>query len=233
MIDYGLAKKYMDNNMKHVVYSDGKNLTGTVRYASINMHVGIIPTRRDDLESLGYMLIYFLQGRLPWQGIQAQTKDVKYQKIAQSKISSAVPNLIKGFPREFGIYLEYCRSLLFDEVPDYVYLKKLFVDLFFQNNYVFDFDWDWMSHKLEIITETNEPKVKPLNHLDQYDPWFNVGHVSLLLNEKEVKCNSGLIESRNGFQKQSTNNHTNSTNNIKRILHNTNNTNNTKREIGQ
>lgn len=127
LIDFGLAKKYRDPNTRlHIQYREDKNLTGTARYASINAHLGIEQSRRDDMESLGYVMMYFNRGVLPWQGMKANNKTQKYEKISEKKMSTPIEVLCKGFPAEFSMYLNYCRSLRFDEQPDYMYLRQLF-----------------------------------------------------------------------------------------------------------
>jgi serine/threonine protein kinase len=94
-----LAKRYQDQKTRvHIPYKDHKNLTGTARYASVNTHQGIEQSRRDDLESLGYVLMYFNRGSLPWQGLKAATKRQKYEKIAEKKMSTSVEELCRGFP---------------------------------------------------------------------------------------------------------------------------------------
>jgi len=144
VIDFGLAKKYRDTRTyQHIPYRENKNLTGTARYASINTHLGIEQSRRDDLESLGYVLLYFIRGFLPWQGLKAVTKKQKYERISDRKISTAPDVLCKGYPSEFAIYLNYIRSLRFDEQPDYSYLRKLFRDLFIKQGYKYDAIFDW------------------------------------------------------------------------------------------
>merc|ERR1739848_476830 len=120
-----------------------KSLTGTARYASINTHLAIEQSRRDDLESCGYVLMYFNRGSLPWQGLKAQTKKEKYNKIAEKKMSTPVEILCKHFPTEFATYLNYCRALRFDDKPDYAYLRRLFRDLFFRQGYAADYRFDW------------------------------------------------------------------------------------------
>jgi len=144
MIDYGLAKKYRDPKSHiHIPYRENKNLTGTARYASINTHLGIEQSRRDDLESLGYVLMYFLRGSLPWQGLKAATKKQKYEKISEKKMATPTETLCKGFPTEFVVYFQYTRSLRFDDKPDYSYLRKLFRDLFVREGFVWDYVFDW------------------------------------------------------------------------------------------
>ncbi|KAL1922753.1 uncharacterized protein VTP21DRAFT_9129 [Calcarisporiella thermophila] len=150
VIDFGLAKRYRDPKTHlHIPYRENKNLTGTARYASINTHLGVEQSRRDDLESLGYVLMYFLRGSLPWQGLKATTKKQKYDRIMEKKMTTPAEVLCRGFPNEFVIYLNYARSLRFDDKPDYSYLRKLFRDLFVREGFQYDYVFDWTVMKLE------------------------------------------------------------------------------------
>lgn len=155
LIDYGLAKKYRDSRSKrHLPYREDKNVKGKARYASINAHLGIEQSRRDDMESLGYVLMYFNRSSLPWQGLKAATKKQKYEKISEKKMSTPVEVLCKGFPAEFAMYLNYCRGLRFEEGPDYMYLRQLFRILFRTLNYQYDyiFDWTMLKQKAAQVT---------------------------------------------------------------------------------
>ncbi|XP_046990226.1 casein kinase I isoform X1 [Schistocerca americana] len=144
IIDFGLAKKYRDGRShQHIPYRENKNLTGTARYASINTHLGIEQSRRDDLESLGYVLMYFNRGSLPWQGLKAANKRQKYERISEKKMSTSIDELCKGYPAEFHAYLNYCRSLRFEERPDYSYLRQLFRTLFHRQGFTYDYVFDW------------------------------------------------------------------------------------------
>ncbi|CAG0896924.1 unnamed protein product [Cyprideis torosa] len=143
IIDFGLAKRYRDSRQLHIPYRENKNLTGTARYASVNTHLGIEQSRRDDLESLGYVLMYFNRGHLPWQGLKAATKRQKYERISEKKMKTPVEELCRGCPAEFAMYLQYCRCLKFDEKPDYPYLRQLFRKLFHTNGYTYDYVFDW------------------------------------------------------------------------------------------
>jgi len=162
IIDFGLAKKYRDpRSHQHIPYRENKNLTGTARYASINTHIGIEQSRRDDLESLGYVLMYFIRGALPWQGLKANTKKQKYERIMDRKMSTSTEQLCKGYATEFRSYFEYCRSLRFEDRPDYAYLKRLFKELFYRKGFQYDNMFDWTVLNLQQ-ERSRAPPERPL-----------------------------------------------------------------------
>jgi len=173
VIDFGLAKRYRDpRTHRHIPYVEGKSLTGTARYASINTHLGIEQSRRDDLESLGYVLMYFNRGQLPWQGLKANTKKEKYNRIAEKKMSTPVEILCKHFPTEFATYLNYCRALRFDDKPDYAYLRRLFRDLFFRQGYAADYRFDWtvLNYKHDKVKNSKKSRKNNGNGNNQQKP---------------------------------------------------------------
>lgn len=132
-------------------------MRGTARYVSLNTHLGIEQSRRDDLEALGYVLTYFLRGSLPWQGLQAGNRKQKYEKISEKKVSTSFEALCQGYPTEFISYFKYCRSLRFDDKPSYAHLKEIFRDLFIREGFQFDNVFDWTILKYQQSQLSNPP----------------------------------------------------------------------------
>jgi len=145
MVDFGMAKQYRDPKTKqHIPYRERKSLSGTARYMSINTHLGREQSRRDDLESLGHVFMYFLRGSLPWQGLKAATHKQKYEKIGEKKQTTPIKDLCEGYPEEFAIYLNYVRKLGFEETPDYDFLRDLFSKVLKNQGEIEDGVFDWM-----------------------------------------------------------------------------------------
>lgn len=128
IIDFGLSYQYRDPETNiHIPYRDNLPLIGTARYASVNAHMGIEHSRRDDIESLAYILIYFMRGHLPWEGITIAKK--RQAVIGKKKLTITPEVLCEGLPAEFQLFLQYARSLGFSERPNYQYLRDLFSNL--------------------------------------------------------------------------------------------------------
>jgi serine/threonine protein kinase len=120
IVDYGLAKRFYDTKTKtHIPYRNDKSLTGTARYASIHAHLGEELSRRDDLEAVGFVMLYFFKGQLPWQNLPAFSKSEKYRKIKETKVSTSLEDLCVNCPPEFLAYMKHCRNLGFEDKPDY------------------------------------------------------------------------------------------------------------------
>jgi len=150
IIDFGLAKSYYDTNtQQHISCVWRGSLTGTAAYASINAQLGMEQSRRDDLESLGFALIYFALGSLPWQRLKAKTRQEFHSKVMQKKMNTPVEILCRCLPKEFATYVNYTRNLAFIEKPDYNSLRQSFRKLFIRkecsdNNL---FDWTVLANK--------------------------------------------------------------------------------------
>lgn len=130
LIDFGLSRLFTDpKTRQHIPFKESKSLIGTARYASASNHAGLEQGRRDDLESLAYILIYILKGRLPWQGIKEKNKYARYGMIGEYKRTEPIRSLCKGLPDEIGDLLEYSRSLRFDEAPNFTFLISIFAEL--------------------------------------------------------------------------------------------------------
>jgi len=143
LIDFGLSKRYWVNG-SHIGGSGNYSLTGTARYASINALKGYQQSRRDDLEAIGHMLLYFLRGTLPWSGLAANSQKEKYARICEKKERTPLKTLCDGFPSCFETYLTYCRGLAFTQRPDYDMLFNLFRDTREEMGPLKDYDLQWM-----------------------------------------------------------------------------------------
>lgn len=145
VIDFGLAKRYRERkSKKHASYGDGRSFIGTARFASLNAHRGVEQSRRDDLEAVGHVLIYFLRGGLPWQGFKSENRQKMYERIYDIKNSTSIETLCDGIPTEFATYLNYCRELGFADEPDYDYLRGLFLEVLNSQGLDNDGLFDWI-----------------------------------------------------------------------------------------
>lgn len=145
MIDFGTARPWRDSATKqHIPYREGRPLTGTAQYISLNANLGREQSRRDDLESLGHVLLYFLRGGLPWQGLEAATNKQKYEVIGEKKKATSLAELCAGLPNEMTTYMEYVRGLRFEDTPDYNYLRQLFTEMMRNARELDDGMMDWM-----------------------------------------------------------------------------------------
>lgn len=123
IIDFGLCKRVVDTRTgEHIHHRTGKQMSGTPRYVSLRTHDGEEQSRRDDIEALGYMLVYLVKGRLPWQGLPSKHN---YISIANTKKSTNLMDLCEGLPHAFQKTIEYARGLSFPAMPDYAYLRSL------------------------------------------------------------------------------------------------------------
>ena len=164
LIDFGLCKKYRSSKTKkHYPYVQGKGLIGNVRYSSLNALEGKSQSRRDDLESLGYVLIYLCLGKLPWQGKISNSKEDKYYKIKEIKKNITPAELCETLPKQFEMYMKYVKNLKYEENPNYSYLKGLFLNVLKNNNWEFDYYYDW-----DQKTLTNEEVISINNSLSSY-----------------------------------------------------------------
>jgi len=168
IIDFGLSKDYIcPETGKHYEFSDNKRFVGTPRYASLNTHLGYKQSRRDDVESIIYVLIYFIKGELPWQGVKAKTKSEKKEKIKKKKKTTSVEKLCEGIPFEFVEMLTHVKSLEFKQTPDYDLYRKLLNQTYEKYKQFTNFIWDWEALFLKTqefpqLLNTNRTKYEKL-----------------------------------------------------------------------
>ena len=189
--DFGLCKKYRDKNGKHIPFIDGKSLTGTARYASIYSHLGYEQSRRDDLESLAYSLIYFSRGSLPWMGIKTKNKKEKYNKIMKIKIGSTIDFLCGKLPKEFIDFMQYIKSLQFEDKPNYQYLKTLLGKMYDKNNFTYDMIFDFT----DILIKKENGEIKGINEKEE-EKEENNNIIGADKNKPEIKEEDKKIEDK-------------------------------------
>ena len=176
ILDFGLAKKYRSSRtLIQCPYIKKKKLTGTARYASIHALEAYEQSRRDDLESVGYVLMYFLRGNLPWQGLKVRSKEDRYKKILERKKETSSEDLCKNYPHEFFEYVDYTRNLEYEENPDYDFLRQKFKDVLKGLNEEMDYIYDWTTStdlkkrankKKEVVSEYDSDENKNNNEKD-------------------------------------------------------------------
>lgn len=158
LIDFGLIKKYTDCKGNHIPYKEGKSFVGTSRYASINTHLGYEQSRRDDLESFVYMMIYFCRGSLPWQGVKAKSQKDKCAKIMDIKIGVTIEDLCVGVSSKFGEILQYVQGMQFEERPDYKKIKRIIKNIYDKDINVQELDWNQKTVDIFSYNETKNEK---------------------------------------------------------------------------
>jgi serine/threonine protein kinase len=195
ILDFGLSKKYWSSRQnKHIPFCKNKKLTGTARYASINALSGYEQGRRDDLESIGYIIMYFVRGSLPWQGLKVNNKEDRYKKIRDKKRATSSKELCDGFPKELENFVSYTRKLEFMEVPDYNYLRDLLKRVINHEYKAIDFFYDWC---------TTKPNIKSNDIIFRNNYNIKYDEDSLWLNRKYCK---GELNNENSNNKNKTGN---------------------------
>ncbi|CAD8074060.1 unnamed protein product [Paramecium sonneborni] len=187
LIDFGLSKYYRMTDGRHIEFTQKTGVIGTARYASINTLQWMEQSRRDDLESLGYMLIYFMKGELPWSNIKALDKEDKYEQILQIKMGLPLNQLCLNLPKCFIHYFQHVKSLLFQQQPNYSHLRNLFEKQLLEYDHQL---YDWEIKLIEkqqyeelLIDPNSIPDIKQQNELDQVPPVDEEGQIFRLKQE--------------------------------------------------
>ena len=150
IIDFGLSKKYRSKKGKHIKFSISNNIIGTPRYCSYNALRGAEQSRRDDLESLFYVILYFFRGSVPWQNLKIKSRNERFKKINEIKKKINYKILCKDLPKEFLDFANYIKHLNFEEEPNYKYMQKLFYLILLKIKEENDDNFSWINSNLVI-----------------------------------------------------------------------------------
>ena len=218
LIDFGLSKKYRSSTTnKHIRFGFTGKLTGTVRFASANALRGGEQSRRDDIESIGYMLVYFLKKKLPWQGVTGRKKMERYLKIYKMKKNTSPEELCSGLFPEMVEYVSYSKKLEFEQEPDYNYLRRLFSKMIKRVNNTKDqlvFSW---------IRLADMPNLKnPINPASRRDSPQSRIYKKIKSNLEKERNLSSDSDSKNGSYQQVYTQATVPTSNLKTVDSNNN-----------
>ena len=171
LIDFGLAKKYINpSDNKHIPFKEHSHQAGTIKFWSMNNHDGVEHSRRDDLESIAYMLIYFMKGSLPWEGECGRSFNKRAEKVQNIKANISIEKLCEGLPAEFPVFLKCIRSLSFSETPHYAEYKQMFRDLHIKTfgNYDETYDWTYIYHMNNIKNHMKKEFHKAKGNIKSY-----------------------------------------------------------------
>ena len=193
LIDFGLAKKYMSSRTgKHVKFTINKKWSGTSRFASANSLRGVVQSRRDDLESLCYVLLFIMRGNLPWDNVFGHTENEDILLIYKIKRFMKPDLLFFNLPKETVEFFKYCKNLDFEQKPDYNYLRSLLINILYNINQKNDLNFSWINKN--INNNQREPNNKYLVHRRKNSPQQRI-YNSLTMNKiKLTKRSESLNE---------------------------------------
>ena len=161
IVDFGISKFYRDSKNRHIPYKENKPFIGTTRYASINAHIGIELTRKDDLESIGYILVYLYKGILPWQNLNVSENE-RTKIVGKIKEKIKIEELCKDMPEEFTMYFKYVKGLTFQTNPEYGYLINLMNRIGDKNKFEIDNNFEFIKSK-QIKSFDKDSSQKKIN----------------------------------------------------------------------
>ena len=221
LLDFGLSKKYRSSKtLKQIPFMNIDKIIGTVRYNSINANKGFEQSPKDDLESAGYVLIYLIKGKLPWQGIPANNKKEKYKKILRMKIELTAHKLCEGMPEEFVKFIDYTRNLYYYEQPNYEMLKNLFISMLNRFNYIFDYIYDWTTPEEKIMrTNLSQNAKTNISSTNYEENLQNRNKKSICLSLENNNSDMLLtVNNKNNLNEFEKNEHTNDNDNEEAII---------------